>query len=288
MKKRIVYSDGSTYEGCMKEDRYEGQGSFTTAEGERYVGEYKEGMMDGEFNVYMDDVHIVVSYTMDDMRKERCVVVYGGKDRYEGSVDEGMRREGKGRMVFGEGEMREYEGDWRNDEMEGQGELVWRDGRVYRGGFIGGKYQGKGVMDNGEWEVQGEWDHGKLVKVVKGKRKEGGEEFEGKVEGEMKEGEGVIRWREGRYEGGFRRDGMEGMGRMDYEGVRIEGSFEDGLLEGKATVKWEEGDVLEGVYKENMKHGNFVYKRGDDKRSCETYFQYDVENKDRFVPCSRF
>lgn len=59
------------------------------------------------------------------------------------------------------------QGDWHNDEREGQGKLTYADGKVYIGGFVAGKKHGQGEErhPNGT-VVNGYWEEGKLIKKL--------------------------------------------------------------------------------------------------------------------------
>lgn len=41
---------------------------------------------------------------------------------------------------------RKYEGQWKNNKMEGYGIFTWPDGRRYEGEYIDDKKEGKGVF----------------------------------------------------------------------------------------------------------------------------------------------
>lgn len=43
-----------------------------------------------------------------------------------------------------------YEGEWKNNMMEGSGTYTWDDGKVYKGEFKMGKMHGEGKYDWGD------------------------------------------------------------------------------------------------------------------------------------------
>ncbi len=42
---------------------------------------------------------------------------------------------------------RSYEGEWKNNKMDGKGDFSWADGRKYAGEYIDDKKQGYGVFE---------------------------------------------------------------------------------------------------------------------------------------------
>lgn len=41
---------------------------------------------------------------------------------------------------------RKYEGEWKNNKMEGYGSFTWPDGRKYDGEYIDDKKEGNGIF----------------------------------------------------------------------------------------------------------------------------------------------
>ncbi|MCB1324918.1 MAG: hypothetical protein H7A21_18175 [Spirochaetales bacterium] len=62
---------------------------------------------------------------------------------YEGDFVDGVL-EGQGIMLWADG--RRYEGEWRNGRQEGQGTMTWPDGRRYEGEWRGGQPHGYGKL----------------------------------------------------------------------------------------------------------------------------------------------
>lgn len=76
-------------------------------------------------------------------------------------------RHGKGKMVYSEEKV--YEGEWKEDKMDGFG-VMNSKGKVYEGEFKDGKMHGVGVLyPNGKdgKGKKGEWENGKRVKWLK-------------------------------------------------------------------------------------------------------------------------
>ena len=57
-----------------------------------------------------------------------------------------------------------YEGDWFDDNMNGQGTFTWANGDMYVGEFVDSKRHGQGTKTNADGSVmKGIWEEGGLV-----------------------------------------------------------------------------------------------------------------------------
>ena len=83
---------------------------------------------------------------------------------YEGELVGGFMPDGRGRMVYSDGSI--YEGDWVGGQREGQGALTFPGSMIYEGGWKGGRPHGRfrithlGPILKGRTEV-GDWKNGK-------------------------------------------------------------------------------------------------------------------------------
>lgn len=102
-------------------ERHNCLGTFTYSDGETYVGEFKNGLKNGQ----------------------------GTKTRADGSnkyVGEWQSNGYGGRGTYTWEDGRKYVGEWQNSSMEGQGTLTFTDGTVQKGfwkdnEFVGTKYK---------------------------------------------------------------------------------------------------------------------------------------------------
>jgi hypothetical protein len=107
-------------------------------------------------------------------------------ERYEGVMHGGMQVQGT--TTWSDG--RRYEGQWRDERINGRGTFRWPDGRVYVGDWKDGTYDGTGdfTWANGDHYI-GAWLQGK------------------------RNGYGRMWWKDGaRYEGNWRMDRAHGPG----------------------------------------------------------------------------
>lgn len=115
------------------------------------------------FVVFNSKSEALVSY------KGKVRIFYGKDDQnqrhhYEGDIEKGLRH-GRGTIVWTHGCT--YDGEWKNDIMDGMGTMRWPSlGQTYRGQFFKNMMHGLGRM---EWVLpsgvlaayEGEWEDGK-------------------------------------------------------------------------------------------------------------------------------
>ena len=127
----MKYVNGNIYEGEWVDDRRTGSGSFYWAEsGNYYNGEFKNGLAHGkgEF-IYNAEEPYDVKYTKSGQSVTVRLYIPAGSI-YNGEFIEG-RREGYGRMQYGNGD--EYEGEWKENVRCGHGRLKYANGEVCEG-----------------------------------------------------------------------------------------------------------------------------------------------------------
>ena len=105
-KNEVTFSDGAVYTGALSAAlRMEGEGTLKCANGDSYVGTFKDGLFSGEG-----------TYT------------YAGGDTYQGSFSEG-KKQGAGKITWADGSS--YEGNFEADKKSGEGTYLWADGSSY-------------------------------------------------------------------------------------------------------------------------------------------------------------
>jgi hypothetical protein len=100
-------------------------GSWTASNGDKYVGEFKDGKQDGQGTYY---------YLADNQFKGY---------KYVGEYKDG-KRNGQGTFTYPDGE--KYVGEYRDDQRNGQGTYSFVNGNKYVGEFRDGKYNGQGII----------------------------------------------------------------------------------------------------------------------------------------------
>jgi len=122
---------------CIKGDCTNGYGTYTWANGNKHVGEFKDGIPHGQG-----------TYTWAD------------GDKYVGEWKDGIPH-GLGTYTWANGN--KYVGEFKDGKQHGQGTFTWADGDKYVGEFKDGKEHGQGTytFPDGEKYV-GEWKDGEL------------------------------------------------------------------------------------------------------------------------------
>jgi len=120
----LSHENGDRYEGNWLDDQAHGKGIYTHSDGSQYDGDWKYDKKHGLGRHVWTDGQV-----------------------YEGQYVNGLKQ-GQGRLLFPKQEGQEgqavYEGAFKADMMEGQGEYRWPDGRRYKGSWKQGKMDGKG------------------------------------------------------------------------------------------------------------------------------------------------
>lgn len=160
-------------------------------------------------------------------------------------------------------------------ERHGQGELVWKNGDVFKGMFENGVRQGQGTLTyagkNGEddsGEYVGGWANDKMHGNGTRRYPNGGL-YIGEYEYGRKEGEGRFYYANGDlYWGSWHRNKMNGPGRYYYSsGKRFEGNFVDSMRTGKGKLQKKDGSLEIFHYKKDRRMGDGVRWSPDRKKA---------------------
>ena len=116
---------------CISGDCENGQGTYTYANGSKYVGEYKDGEKHGQgTKTLADGSKYVGEWRGNKMYGQGTVIFYNG-NKYVGEMKDDLSH-GEGTFTFANGG--NYVGEFKDGKMHGQGTLTRADGSIY---FIG-------------------------------------------------------------------------------------------------------------------------------------------------------
>ena len=120
--------------------------NFCDENGERFIGELKNGLKEGKGILYYDKNdkykrHKYEGYFKKDQLDGKGIMIWNDMNVYKGDWKNG-KKEGKGIMNYNDGDR--YEGDFIKDEFEGKGKYYWNNGDLYIGEFKNGMSEGKG------------------------------------------------------------------------------------------------------------------------------------------------
>ena len=173
---------------------------------------------------------------------------------------------GKGIMITKEG----YSlfGDWVEGYCTGKGHLKMNNIMEYEGDYVRNKKQGYGIekYPDGSW-YEGEFQDDK--KNGKGKCKMSGDEtYEGEFKDNLFNGEGIYKWpSESReYRGHFKNGVMDGKGiSIFHDGSKYDGNYKNGLKHGLGKYIWPNGKVFYGNWVNNKMHGDGLIENDNEK-----------------------
>ena len=114
----FTWADGDEYVGEWKDNNFHGQGTYTFRNGEKYQGDWRDGRNFGQG-----------TYT------------YSNGEKYVGEWKDN-KKNGQGNYTYPNGE--KYVGEWKDDENHGQGTYTYANGDKYVGEFRDGKTNGQG------------------------------------------------------------------------------------------------------------------------------------------------
>ena len=122
---------------------YNGQGTYTYANGNKYVGEYKDGFCNGQGTATFANGDKYVGKWKDGFRNGHGTYTFANSDKYVGEFKDGERN-GRGSFTFSDG--RQYIGEWKDNDRNGQGALTFISDEWYVGKFKDNKFNGQGTF----------------------------------------------------------------------------------------------------------------------------------------------
>jgi hypothetical protein len=166
---RMIYADGSVYDGEWKEGKINTKITYT---GGAYEGEWKEGLKQGTGKMIYAEGHILKCefihcsaalrpLLMGRMKQTTCSV-YDGEWKYNSDFpDDPHQPHGRGKMTFGNGNV--YKGEWKEGSLHGKGKMTYVNGDTHEGEWSESYKNGKGVFTsiNGHQDI-GIWAYNKL------------------------------------------------------------------------------------------------------------------------------
>ena len=146
----LRYSSGTRYRGDFEADQAHGQGEFSFANGDRYVGEVRRGVITGKGSLWTGDGDIYNGAFKDGAPHGSGTFTSGRGDRYVGQFEAG-KRSGHGINTFSNGD--EYAGGFLEDCYQGDGTFTFQDGTRYRGQFKDNGFEGAGTLTYANGDV---------------------------------------------------------------------------------------------------------------------------------------
>ncbi len=167
-------------------------------------------------------------------------IAYSDGSEYQGALD-GFVRSGIGTLSYANGDI--YTGEWKNDEIHGQGKFEYHaSSDIYEGNIEGGKKSGFG-------------------KYTYKSLQEPNTVYEGNYENDLPNGQGKLTFYDGSvYEGSFVDGTRQGQGKHTFaNGDVYEGEFWGGRIHGQGKYSYACGDVYEGQFEHGVIEGQGKY-----------------------------
>jgi len=153
-----TYADGDKYVGEWKNGKKDGNGTCTYADGSKYVGEWKNGKKDGNGTyAFAGGSKYVGEWKNDKMHGQGTETLANG-EKYVGEWKNG-KQDGNGTYTHADGG--KYVGEWKNDNKYGNGTYTWASGEKYVGLWKNDERHGYGTYTYADGTIEtGEWVNG--------------------------------------------------------------------------------------------------------------------------------
>ena len=168
-KQRLKLAENITYEGYIKENKFEGYGEYHSPE-YNYIGNYTSGKKNGKGILEDLSTNSIYSGDFKDNMKDGF-----GEEKYkDGSIYIGQFRQnmknGKGKLLLGGvngfpggkeggGVRRGYEGEFKNDKICGKGKFIWNEKKKYIGEWDNNEISGYGIIIEEKLKHIGYFEH---------------------------------------------------------------------------------------------------------------------------------
>ena len=130
--KHNLFADGDKYVGEFKDGKYNGQGAYTFASGSKYVGEFKDDKQNGQGAYTFASGSKYVGEWKDDKRNGQGTSTWASGSKYVGEFKDG-KRNGQGAFTFASGS--KYVGEFKDGVANGAGKELDAKGNVIRQGY---------------------------------------------------------------------------------------------------------------------------------------------------------
>ena len=134
-----IYDDGSKYVGEYRNGMRNGQGNYTWPNGNTYMGEFKDGTLNGMgINTYKNGSKYVGEYK-NGRRNGQGTFIDSNGTKYIGEFKDG-KENGHGTLIYTSGN--KYVGEFKDRYPHGQGTLTYSDGTKESGLWKNGEFKG--------------------------------------------------------------------------------------------------------------------------------------------------
>ena len=166
-----TYANGDKYVGNFKDDKSHGQGTYTYASGDKYVGEYKDDKKNGQGTYTHANGDKYVGEFKDGKENGPGTYTHANGDKYVGNFKDG-KSHGQGTYYFladNQAKGAKYVGEFKDGVSHGLGMKTLTNGTWYYGEWQNDKPHGQGIIfysHSGERQ-EGIWADGKFIREAK-------------------------------------------------------------------------------------------------------------------------
>ena len=277
----MTYKNGNVFEGFWKNDKATGLGVMTYNNGDKYGGSWVDGKRQGEgkMKYNKEDGRFYNGNWLQDKKRGQGTMTYPDGSKYMGQwIDD--KRNGPGAIQYKNNDV--YNGDWVDDKRkDGHGTMVYNNGDEYQGNFVDEKRNGEGVIAyKNDDQYQGAWvddmRQGKGVIFYSNNGRDNDRD-NGRDNGRDND-----RDRDnGRYEGNWFQDKIQGEGAMIYpDGSTYIGNWVDGKRHGEGVL-YDHNRVVEyrGNWKNDEKHTTSAHGNTPTASSLPQMSMFDLPSK---------
>jgi hypothetical protein len=220
---------------CIKGDCKNGYGAMTYLNGDKYVGNFKDGKQNGYGTYTFSGGDKYVGNFKDDYFNGYGTFTFSNGSKYVGNFKNGLHN-GYGTYTFSGGD--KYVGEFKYNNINGYGTYTYSDGSKYVGNFKNGKQNGYGTYTNSKGN--------KYVGNFKDEEYNGygtltfpdGDKYVGNFKDGLFSGYGTFTWNDGaKYVGNFKDSIKNGYGTYtNIHGIEFSGNWVGDELNGKSLV----------------------------------------------------
>ncbi len=228
-------------------------GTFVWDSGDKYVGEFKEGLPHGQ------GTHTFVN------REKYDTSEYG--EKYEGEFQD-LHFHGQGTLTFPDGS--KWVGAWKNSQLNGYAVTYYADGSINQEGiFKDNKFLKAQTKPKAPhvWALPACPSSGYFHNCYGTHTWGGGLKYIGDWKNNKKNGQGTLTSGKGdKYVGDWKDDKYHGQGTVTFaNGNSYVGEFKNGKKHGQGTYTWASGNSYVGEYENGKRqgHGTFTWANGD-------------------------
>jgi hypothetical protein len=149
-----TWADGNNYVGEFRDGKLTGRGTYTLPNGEKYVGEFRDGKRTGQGTYSWVNGEKYVGEFRDGKRTGLGTFSWPNGEKYVGQFRDG-KLTGEGTYTWANGN--KYVGELNASKLNGQGTYTWANGEKYVGEFREDERSGKGTFS---------WPNGQISKGI--------------------------------------------------------------------------------------------------------------------------